>query len=66
MKDNEKLLMLETILFYLKRGYLTLVPQNEFLNYIGYFPVPKGSSDIRVVFNGTSCGLNSLLFASNV
>ena len=26
-----------------------------------YFAVPKGETDIRVVFNGTSCGLNDAL-----
>ena len=27
--------------------------------------MPKGEDDIRMVFNGSSCGLNSVLFASN-
>ena len=30
---------------------------------IDFFDVEKGSSDIRVVYNGTSCGLNDALFA---
>ena len=34
------------------------------LNLNCYFPVPKGADDIRVVFNGTSCGLNNTVFAS--
>jgi hypothetical protein len=28
-----------------------------------YFSVPKGLDDIRVVYNGTSCGLNDVLWA---
>lgn len=28
-----------------------------------YFYVPKGDTDIRMVYNGTSCGLNDCLFA---
>ena len=34
-------------------------------NTLNYFAVPKGDDDIRVVFDGTSCGLNSTLFAPN-
>ena len=30
-----------------------------------YFAVPKGDSDIRVVFDGTSCGLNDSLWSPN-
>ena len=30
-----------------------------------YFAVPKGDSDIRVVFDGTSCGLNESLWSPN-
>ena len=30
-----------------------------------YFAVPKGDSDIRVVFDGTSCGLNEALWSPN-
>ena len=30
-----------------------------------YFAVPKGEDDIRVVFNGTSCGLNEALWSPN-
>ncbi len=28
-----------------------------------FFSVPKGSSDIRMVYNGTSCGLNDAVYA---
>ena len=30
-----------------------------------YFAVPKGECDIRMVYNGTSCGLNASLWAPN-
>lgn len=30
-----------------------------------YFAVPKGDSDIRVVFDGTPCGLNESLWSPN-
>ena len=30
-----------------------------------YFAVPKGDDDIRVVFDGTSCGLNETLWSPN-
>ena len=30
-----------------------------------YFAVPKGDADIRVVFDGTSCGLNDSLWSPN-
>lgn len=35
----------------------------EVRSLLPYFYVPKGTSDVRVVFNGTSCGLNDCLFA---
>jgi len=34
-------------------------------NYIDYFTVMKGLTDVRVVFNGTSCGLNAATWSSN-
>ena len=33
-------------------------------NYIDYFYVPKGLLDIRLVFNGSSCGLNDATWSS--
>jgi hypothetical protein len=35
------------------------------VNLLHYFAVPKGEADIRVVFNGTSCGLNDALWSPN-
>ncbi len=31
----------------------------------GYFPVPKGENDIRIVYDATKCGLNQALWAPN-
>ena len=42
---------------YLETGYVA--------NTVHFFAVPKGDSDIRVVFDGTSSGLNETLWAPN-
>lgn len=34
-------------------------------NTVPFFSVPKGDDDIRVVFDGTSCGLNETLWSPN-
>ena len=50
---------------YVDRNYLELVPTERVKNYIDYFAAPKGESDIRLVLNGTSCGLNTAVWSSN-
>ena len=50
---------------YINRGYLVLDSPANIKNYIDYFTVMKGSTDVRVVFNGTSCGLNAATWSSN-
>ena len=60
-----KLQVLEKLLICLEKNYLVLTSPTKVTNYIDYFPVPKGESDIRLVFNGTSCGINQSLFSSN-
>jgi hypothetical protein len=42
---------------YLEPGFVS--------NALHFFAVPKGDSDIRVVFDGTSSGLNETLWAPN-
>jgi hypothetical protein len=42
------------------RNYIAKGPV---LNLTDFFDVPKGDSDIRVVYNGTTSGLNEALFA---
>ena len=46
----------------LQRFYLEEGPVRS---RVHYFPVPKGENDIRVVFDGTSSGLNETLRAPN-
>ena len=41
-------------------------PTNMINNYVNYFSLMKGSSDIRSVFNGTSCGINDTTWSSNI
>ena len=50
---------------YIKREYIKLVPSTNIKKIIDYFAVTKTMLDIRVVFNGTSCGLNDATWASN-
>ena len=61
--DKEKLV--NKIITCLERGYLTFTRQNKVESYIDYFAVPKGEYDIIMIFNGSSYGLNSVMFASN-
>ena len=44
------------------RGYLE---RNHVLSLTGFFAVPKGSDDIRMVYDATKCGLNDALWAPN-
>ncbi|KAI2498994.1 hypothetical protein MHU86_15498 [Fragilaria crotonensis] len=46
-----------------KRFYLEA--SGHVSNSLNYFAVPKGETDIRVVFDGTACGLNDTLWAPN-
>ena len=45
-----------------KRGYLE---EGYVGSLINYFAVPKGEGDIRVVYDGTKCGLNQCVWAPN-
>ena len=46
----------------LSRDYLTPVHPNKIFNLIDYFAVPK-ADDIRLVLNGSSCGLNKAVWS---
>ncbi|KAI2494742.1 hypothetical protein MHU86_19779 [Fragilaria crotonensis] len=46
-----------------KRFYLEAT--GHVSNSLSYFAVPKGEADIRVVFDGSACGLNETLWAPN-
>ena len=65
MRKEDRSKVLEKLLIYLRKGYLKFTPLQEVKSFIDYFPVPKGPDDIRLVFNGTSCGVNEALFSSN-
>jgi hypothetical protein len=43
-----------------KRGY---IKPGKVSSVTSFFAVPKGEDDIRMVYNGTSCGLNDAVFA---
>ena len=45
-----------------KRCYLE---EGRVSSSLDYFAVPKGDLDVRVVFDGLSCGLNKALWAPN-
>ena len=47
-----------------KRNYLKPASLSKVKNLIDYFAVPK-AEDIRLVLNGSSCGLNKAVWASN-
>ena len=44
------------------RTYLSAGPVRSCLHF---FAVPKGATDVRIVYDGTSCGLNEALWAPN-
>ena len=48
-----------------KKGYLIIEAGGNVANVIDYFSVKKGEDDIRVVYNGASCGLNTITWCSN-
>jgi hypothetical protein len=45
---------------FIGRGYIT---KGRVDSLISYFTVPKGESDVQLVFDGTKSGLNSVLWA---
>lgn len=65
IKPEDKPLLFEKFETYLSKGYLKVISSNDIKSVIDYFYVPKGLTDVRVVFNGTSCGINKAVFASN-
>jgi hypothetical protein len=64
-KSAKRTLILSKIIQVLKRGYVVIPSTVNYIkSLIDYFEVPK-DDDIRLVYNGTSCGLNDVLFAPN-
>ena len=56
---------LEKFIKFIDRGYFDFHPKQFTKSLIDYFCVPKGDDDVRVVFNGTSSGLNGSVWAPN-
>jgi hypothetical protein len=46
-----------------KRGYLRPIERRSIESLMHYFSVPKGEDDIRMVYDGSKCGLNAATFA---
>ena len=65
VSSEEKPLIWAKLCKYLKKGYLLIKIGNVITNVIDYFSVKKGEEDIRVVYNGVSCGLNTATWCSN-
>ncbi|KAI2495940.1 hypothetical protein MHU86_18550 [Fragilaria crotonensis] len=63
LSQNVRALVEDKIEGMKRRYYLESV--GHVSNSLDYFAVPKGDEDIRVVFDGTSCGLNDTLWAPN-
>ncbi len=55
-------LLRKKILKVRERGYIGRLPWGEPLSLLPYFYIPKGTDDIRVVYNGTVCGLNEIIW----
>jgi len=62
LKDDEFKQLTKKIQKVIDRGYLE---QGYVHSLINYFAVPKGEGDIRIVYDGTKCGLNSVVWAPN-
>ncbi len=52
----------EKIAKVVRRGYIS---SGDVKSLITFFAVPKGQSDIRIVYDATKCGLNDVLWAPN-
>ena len=63
LRPDVKAQIAEKIDGMLKRFYLESA--GHVSNCLDYFAVPKGDTDIRVVFDGSACGLNEVLWAPN-
>ena len=65
VSPDEKVLIWAKLFKYLKKKYLLIEIGGSITNVIDYFAVKKGEDDIRVVYNGASCGLNTATWCSN-
>ena len=59
---REKLQLVDKVRKVISRGYL----EDGFVQSLtGYFSVPKGDDDIRVIYDATQCALKDRLWAPN-
>ena len=65
VSSDDKPLIWSKLLKYLEKGYLVIDSKETVKNVIDFFAVKKGENDIRVVYNGASCGLNTATWCSN-
>jgi hypothetical protein len=62
---KKRKMILDKIKKVLQRGYVVIPDAMNYIkSLIDFFEVPK-NNDIRLVYNGTSCGLNEVLYAPN-
>ena len=64
--QDQRLLFFSKVRKFILKSYI--VPNSTsypVLGVVDYFAVPKGDDDIRPVFNGTTCGLNGVVWAPN-
>ena len=60
--DNHRSKMIKKLEKVRSRGYIL---PGEVQSLTGFFAVPKGEDDIRIVYDATACGLNTALWAPN-
>jgi hypothetical protein len=60
IKAQDRVRVFEKIFKHIQRGYLAVGPVKHLLHY---FAVPKGTTDVRMVYDGTKGGLNEALWA---
>ena len=58
--SQERQLMVDKVMVPITRGYIT---SGHVLSLSGFFSLPKGPTDIRLVYDMTKCGLNRCLWA---
>jgi hypothetical protein len=63
---KKKIMILEKLKNIIDRSYVVLPASTQFIqSLMEFLDVDKGITDIRLVYNGTSCGLNETLWAPN-
>ena len=65
IKAIDRAKLVDKILTYIKKGYRVFTSEELVHSYIDFFAVSKGLDDIRMVLNGSLCGLNLAIFACN-